>query len=234
MLASVLSFACYHPPMPLARVSNVTKIYEAEGEPVVAVDGVSLEIEPGEFVALMGPSGCGKSTLLHILGAMDRPSHGEAWIEDTAIHKLTEEELTGVRRTSVGFVFQFFHLLPTMTVEENVALPLLLANGSAVDSERVRSLLKTVNLEHRRTSTPNKLSGGELQRAALARAVVHNPPLVVADEPTGNLDSENGRVVLELLARLAVGGTSIVMATHSGEAAAFAGRTVRMKDGRLT
>jgi putative ABC transport system ATP-binding protein len=220
--------------MPLARVSNVTKIYEAEGEPIVAVNGVSLAIEPGEFVALMGPSGCGKSTLLHILGAMDRPSQGEAWIEDTPIHKLTEEELTGIRRTRIGFVFQFFHLLPTMTVEENVALPLLLVNGSGVDSERVHSLLETVGLAHRRASTPNKLSGGELQRAALARAIVHNPPLVVADEPTGNLDSENGRVVLELLAGLALEGTSVVMATHSSEAASFAARTIRMIDGRLT
>ena len=220
--------------MPLAWVSNVTKIYEAEGEPVVAVDGVSLDVDTGEFVALMGPSGCGKSTLLHILGAMDRPSRGEAWIGDAPIHKLTEEELTGIRRTRVGFVFQFFHLLPTMTVEENVALPLLLANGSGVDSGRVRSILETVGLEHRRKSTPNKLSGGELQRAALARAIVHKPPLVIADEPTGNLDSENGRVVLELLAGLAVGGTSVVMATHSREAASFAGRTLRMRDGRLT
>lgn len=219
--------------MPLVRVSHVSKVYEAAGEAVVAVDDVSLEIEAGEFVALMGPSGCGKSSLLHILGAMDRPTRGEAWIGDTPIHRLGEEELTGVRRTRVGFVFQFFHLLPTLTLEENVALPLLLANGAAVDIARVRHLLETVGLAHRSRSTPNKLSGGELQRAALARAVVHKPPLVVADEPTGNLDSENGRIVLELLAKLAADGTTVVMATHSGEAAAHAVRTLRMKDGRL-
>lgn len=220
--------------MALARVSNVTKIYEPDGEPVVAVDNVSLEVEAGEFVALMGPSGCGKSTLLHILGAMDRPSRGKAWIDDKSIHNLSEDELTHVRRTSVGFVFQFFHLLPTMTIEENVALPLLLASRSDVDSKRVYSLLEKVGLKHRRSYTPNKLSGGELQRAAIARAIVHNPSLVVADEPTGNLDSENGKVILELLARLAAAGTSIVMATHSIDAAAFASRTIRMKDGRLT
>ncbi len=219
--------------MPLARVSHVTKIYEAESEPVTAVNDVSLQIEPGEFVALMGPSGCGKSSLLHILGAMDRPSRGEAWLEDFAIHDLTEEELTGIRRTRIGFVFQFFHLLPTLTVEENVSLPLLLANGAATDNARVSQLLETVGLTHRRTATPNRLSGGELQRAAVARAVVNNPPLVVADEPTGNLDSENGRVVLELLSELTANGTAVVMATHSSEAARYAHRTLQMKDGRL-
>ncbi len=219
--------------MPLARVSHVTKIYEAESEPVIAVNDVSLQIEPGEFVALMGPSGCGKSSLLHILGAMDRPSRGEAWLEDFAIHDLTEEELTGIRRTRIGFVFQFFHLLPTLTVEENVSLPLLLANGAAMDNARVPQLLEVVGLVHRRTATPNRLSGGELQRAAVARAVVNNPPLVVADEPTGNLDSENGRVVLELLSKLTANGTAVVMATHSSEAARYAHRTLQMKDGRL-
>ena len=136
--------------MPVARLTNVTKVYDAEGEPVTAVDDVSLAIEPGAFVALMGPSGCGKSSLLHILGAMDRPTRGEAWIDDTPIHALTEEALTGVRRTRVGFVFQFFHLLPTLTVEENVALPLLLANGAGVDQERVRRILETVGLGDRR------------------------------------------------------------------------------------
>ena len=219
--------------MPVARVSNVTKVYDAEGEPVTAVDGVSMAVEPGQFLALMGPSGCGKSSLLHILGAMDRPTRGEAWIEDTPVHRLTEEELTGLRRTRIGFVFQFFHLLPTLTVEENVALPLLLANGRGVDRRRVGEILASMGLEHRRASPPGQLSGGELQRTAIARAVVHRPALVVADEPTGNLDSENGRVVLELLAKLTEAGTAVVMATHSAEAAAFAGRTLRMKDGRL-
>ena len=231
---------CYHPSMPplpstppLVRISSVRKVYDADGEPVVALKNVSLSVDAGEFLALMGPSGCGKSTLLHIMGAMDRPTEGEAWIEDTPIHRLPEEELTLIRRNRVGFVFQFFHLLPTMTVEENVALPLLLANGGGVDHARVATILQTVGLEHRRRARPNQLSGGELQRAALARAIVHEPPLVVADEPTGNLDSENGRIVLELLGKLAAGGTAIVMATHSDTAAEYATRTVGLKDGQL-
>ena len=149
---------------------------------------VSLEIERGRFVTLMGPSGCGKSTLLHIIGAMDRPTEGEAWLEGHAVHSLGEEELTAIRRTRVGFVFQFFYLLPTLTLEENVALPLLLAHGRKVDHERVRSLIESVGLSGRRDALPTQLSGGELQRGALARAIVHAPPLVVADEPTGNLD----------------------------------------------
>ncbi len=218
---------------PVVRISSVRKVYDADGEAVVALKNVSLSVDAGEFLALMGPSGCGKSTLLHIVGAMDRPTEGEAWIEDTPIHQLPEEELTLVRRNRVGFVFQFFHLLPTMTVEENVALPLLLANGSGVDHARVAAILETVGLRDRRRARPNQLSGGELQRAALARAIVHNPSLVVADEPTGNLDSENGRIVLEWLSRLADKGTSIVMATHSDTAAEYATRTLRLTDGQL-
>ena len=216
----------------LVRLSGVHKTYDSDGAPVAALLNVSLEVASGEFLALMGPSGCGKSTLLHIIGAMDRPTKGEVWIEDTPIHQLDEEALTLVRRNRVGFVFQFFYLLPTMTVEENVSLPLLLAHGDGVDHARVASILETVGLTHRRQARPNQLSGGELQRAALARAIVHKPPLIVADEPTGNLDSENGRIVLELLSDLAAEGTAIVMATHSDTAAEFATRTVRLKDGQ--
>jgi putative ABC transport system ATP-binding protein len=217
----------------LVRLSEVTKVYDTEGQHVTALSDISVEIRRGEFVALMGPSGCGKSTMLHIMGAMDRPTRGEAWIEDTPIHSLSEDDLTLIRRTEVGFVFQFFHLLPTLTVEENVALPLLLANGRAVDEGRVRELLETVGLTQRREAKPGQLSGGEMQRAALARAVVHAPSLLVADEPTGNLDSENGGIVLELLARLAEDGTAVVMATHSEAAAAYAGRRLYLRDGRL-
>jgi putative ABC transport system ATP-binding protein len=164
---------------------------------------------------------------------MDRPTSGEAWIGDAPIHLLDEDDLTNIRRSEVGFVFQFFHLLPTLTVAENVGLPLLLSRGS-VDPERVARILDHVGLTHRARAVPAKLSGGELQRAAIARAIVHDPRLVFADEPTGNLDSENGRRVLDLLAALVLGGTAVVMATHSEEAAASAQRTVRMKDGRLT
>ena len=215
----------------LVRISHVRKVYESDSEPVVALRDVSLEVEQGRFVTLMGPSGCGKSTLLHIIGAMDRPTEGEAWLKDSPIHSLSEEELTRIRRTQVGFVFQFFYLLPTLSVEENVALPLLLANGRQVNYAHVRSLIETVGLSHRRTAMPTQLSGGELQRAALARAVVHDPPLVVADEPTGNLDSDNGRVILELLQKLSVNGTTVVMATHSDAAAAYADQMLLLRDG---
>jgi putative ABC transport system ATP-binding protein len=219
--------------MALARVRNVTRVYDSDGEPVTALDGVSLEVEPGDFVALMGPSGCGKSTLLHILGAMDRPTSGEAWIAERAIHNLPEEELTMIRRKQVGFVFQFFHLLPTLTVEENVTLPLLLDPDATIDRQRVERLLERVGLAHRRSAVAGKLSGGELQRAAVARAVIHNPALIVADEPTGNLDSENGAIILELLGRMAAEGTAVVMATHSTEAAGYGKRCLRMRDGKL-
>jgi putative ABC transport system ATP-binding protein len=215
------------------RLHNVTKKYQGEGAPVEAVKDVSLEIEAGKMVALMGPSGCGKSTLLHILGAMDRPTSGEVWFDDHPLHALDEEGLTRVRRTLVGFVFQFFHLLPTFTVEENVGLPLLLA-GSNHTAPRIRELLEDVGLGHRLKAFPHQLSGGEMQRVAIARAVIHEPPLVVADEPTGNLDSENGIQVLEILRNLSSSrGTTVVMATHSETAAQSATRVVRMKDGRI-
>ena len=144
---------------PLVRISAVHKVYDSDGEPVVALNNVSLSVDSGEFLALMGPSGCGKSTLLHIIGAMDRPTKGEAWIEDAPIHQLPEKDLTLVRRNRVGFVFQFFHLLPTMTVEENVALPLLLANGGGVDHARVASILETVGLRDRCRARPASFPG---------------------------------------------------------------------------
>ena len=219
---------------PLVRVRRVTKIYQGQGEGVVALRNVSLDVQPGEFLALQGPSGCGKSTLLHILGAMDRASNGEVWFLNRPLHALPEEELTLIRRSQVGFVFQFFYLLPTLTVEENVGLPLLLGGSRGIESDRVMPLLQSVGLWHRRGAMPYQLSGGELQRVALARAVIHRPPLVIADEPTGNLDSENGASVLELLKVLSVErGTAVVMATHSPAAASYATRVLALEDGRL-
>jgi putative ABC transport system ATP-binding protein len=217
----------------VARLRNIRKQYEGEAAPVDALRDISLEIEPGEFVAVMGPSGCGKSTLLHILGAMDRATSGEVWLRDLPLHTADEETLTRVRRTQVGFVFQFFYLLPTFTVEENVGLPLLLA-GRNHSGPRIAQMLERVGLAPRLKALPNQLSGGEMQRVAIARALVHEPPLVLADEPTGNLDSENGAHVLELLRGLSVEtGTAVVMATHSAAAAQYATRVVRMKDGRI-
>jgi putative ABC transport system ATP-binding protein len=217
----------------VVRLRKVSKQYAGEAKPVDALKDVSLEITAGEFVAVMGPSGCGKSTLLHIIGAMDRATRGEVWLQDHPLHHYGEEELTRVRRAQVGFVFQFFYLLPTFTVEENVGLPLLLA-GRNHAQPRVKRLLERVGLGHRRKSLPNQLSGGEMQRVAVARAVVHEPQLVVADEPTGNLDSENGAQVLEILRGLSVeNGATVVMATHNDAAALTGTRIIRMKDGRV-
>ena len=216
------------------RLHNVSKQYEDESaQPIEALKDISLEIGPGEFVAVMGPSGCGKSTLLHILGAMDRPTRGEVWLRDFPLHTFDEEALTRVRRTQVGFVFQFFYLLPTFTVEENVGLPLLLAGGNHA-GPKIARLLERVGLSHRLRALPHQLSGGEMQRVAIARAVIHEPPLILADEPTGNLDSENGAQILDLLRGISAGGgTTVVMATHSEAAAQCARRVIRMKDGRV-
>ncbi len=217
----------------MLELRGVSKTYGLNGQRVTAVADVTLSVAPGEFVALTGPSGCGKSTLLHLMGAMDRADSGEIWLADQPLHDLGEEELIQVRRRQIGFVFQFFYLLPTMTVEENVELPLLLA-GVTCHLERVAALLEQVGLSHRARAYPATLSGGELQRAALARALVGRPRLIIADEPTGNLDSDNGGRVLEILRGLAGrDGVAVVMATHSAEAAEVASRVLRMRDGRV-
>ncbi len=217
----------------MLELRGVSKTYGLNGQRVTAVADVTLSVAPGEFVALTGPSGCGKSTLLHLMGAMDRADRGEIWLADQPLHDLGEEELIQVRRRQIGFVFQFFYLLPTMTVEENVELPLLLA-GVTSHLERVAALLEQVGLSHRARAYPATLSGGELQRAALARALVGRPRLIIADEPTGNLDSDNGGRVLEILRGLAGReGVAVVMATHSAEAAEVASRVLRMRDGRV-
>lgn len=221
--------------MPILSLDNVRKRYEGGDTPVEAVRGVTLQFEPGDFVALMGPSGCGKSTLLHLCGAMDRPSEGTLKIEETDIGKLNDDELTRLRRERLGFVFQFFNLLPTLTVKENIELPLLLARAPEGEAERrAAELAERVGLSHRLRHYPAQLSGGEMQRAAMARAVIHRPALLIADEPTGNLDSANGARVLALLAELNRDlGLTILMATHSQETAEVATRTVRMRDGMI-
>lgn len=218
--------------MVVARALNLSRKYGGDGG-VEAVRGVSVEARAGELVAVTGPSGCGKSTLLHLLGGMDRPTGGEVWLQEQALHTLSEEELTEIRRARIGFVFQFFHLLPTMTVEENVELPLLLA-GRRDGLSKSRELLREIGLGARLKAFPATLSGGEMQRVAVARALVHDPTLILADEPTGNLDSENGAKVLRLLATLSrERGVAVVMATHSLDAAALADRRIEMRDGRV-
>jgi putative ABC transport system ATP-binding protein len=222
----------------MIRVEQATKLYgraNAEGSGVHALNGVSLSIAAGEFVAIMGPSGCGKSTLLHVLGGLDVLTSGEIYLDDEPIHRLDEEGLTRLRRSKIGFVFQFFNLLPTLTVEENVRLPGVLQNQPAARmEERCRGLLAAVGMEHRARHRLHQLSGGEMQRAALARALVMEPKVLLADEPTGNLDSEASERVVRLFREVGERQrTTIVMVTHSRDVAARAHRIVEMRDGKV-
>ncbi len=217
----------------MLRVEHVTKRYE--GQDREAVNAVSLHVAPGEFVALMGPSGCGKSTLLHLCGAMDRPDRGRIVLDGADLVRLTDDARTQVRRHRIGFVFQFFNLLPTLTLAENIALPLILAGATPSDATRqAREAGERVGLAARLDGYPAQVSGGEMQRAALARAIVHRPRLLIADEPTGNLDTANGANVLALLRDLNDSlGLTILLATHATDIAAAAHRTLQMRDGRL-
>ncbi len=198
-----------------------------------AVDGVSLEADAGQFIALTGRSGCGKSTLLNLAGAMDLPTSGEVWLDSVLTSRLDDAALTSLRRNRIGFIFQSFQLLPTLTVVENVELPLLLAGKSDVRSAAL-SRLHTVEMETYAGRMPYQLSGGQMQRVAIARALVHKPALLLADEPTGNLDNTTGDHVLSLLRRIATEqGATILMATHSAEAASLADVVVKLRDGRV-
>ncbi len=217
---------------------NVLKLVEAcrhyqRGEEVVrALDGVSMEVAAGESIALVGASGSGKSTLLNLVSAVDRPSSGRVEVCGIELATASENELLGLRRHCIGLVFQAFHLVPHLTAEENVALPLALDGRS--DPDRVADLLRRVGLAHRRSHYPSELSGGEQQRTALARALVHRPRLLVADEPTGNLDSRTGSAVLELLAELRrEEGAALLLATHDESVASAADRIVHLHDGRI-
>ena len=219
--------------MPILRARDVRKVYGTGAGRVAALGGVSLELAAGEFVAVVGPSGCGKSTLLHLCGGMDRATAGTVDVDGVALADLDDEALTGLRRGRVGFVFQFFNLLPTLTLAENIALPLLLAGvPAAAGAARARVAAAGVGLGHRLAHYPSQVSGGELQRAAVARAVVHRPALVIADEPTGNLDTDNGRRVLGVLQTVnGDTGVAVLLATHDRAIAVAADRVVRLRDG---
>jgi len=220
----------------MIRLVDVSKIYDGAGAKVTALAHVSLEVPAGEFVALMGPSGCGKSTLLHLIAGVDLPTAGEVWVDGRALARLSDRALSQFRRDRVGMVYQFYNLLPMMSAWENVALPTLLTGVPArVARERAEERLRQVGTLHRKDHWPHELSGGELQRVAIARALVNGPSVLLADEPTGNLDSKAGREVLELLARLnAEQRVTILLATHSREAAAFARRIIRLRDGTIS
>jgi putative ABC transport system ATP-binding protein len=217
---------------PLIQARSLQRRY-ANG--VTALDDVSLEIGKGQFVAITGPSGCGKSTLLHLLGGLDSPDAGELIVDGLPLHSAGDTDLTRFRRHVVGIVFQFFHLLPTMTALENVMLPRLLHGDSPKKVRpRAEEMLELVGLRDRAGHFPHQLSGGQMQRVALARALVHSPALLLADEPTGNLDSASATQVLELIRQIASRGeTTLVVVTHSLEVAALAQRQIRMQDGRI-
>ena len=218
----------------MLKLEHVSKVYRTTDVETAALDDVSLEVKPGEFLAIMGPSGCGKSTLLNILGLIDSPTSGSYWFRGEDIARCSEEELTLRRRTGVGFVFQSFNLIDDLNVTENVEVALLYVGVPRAERrERIAAALERVDLAHRARHMPKQLSGGQQQRVAVARALVANPKLILADEPTGNLDTANGEAVMEMLTRIMNGGTTIVMVTHSEEHAKRAHRVVNMLDGRL-
>jgi len=215
-------------------VSNLSKIFRTEEIETTALNGVSFEIKDGEFVAIMGPSGCGKSTLLNILGLLDNPTEGSYLFAETEVAKLKEKERTRFRKGNIGFIFQSFNLIDELSVYDNIELPLRYLNIPAAErKQKVTEMMKRMNISHRATHFPQQLSGGQQQRVAIARACVSNPKLILADEPTGNLDSKNGKEVMELLQELNREGTTIVMVTHSQRDASMAQRTIDLFDGKI-
>lgn len=218
----------------MIQTENLTRIFRTEEVETIALNGVNIEVEDGEFIAIMGPSGCGKSTLLNILGLLDSPTEGKYWLNNEEVGHLKERERTAYRKGRIGFVFQNFNLIDELTVEENVDLQLkYLGVGKAERKERVLEILRKVKLSHRAKHYPHQLSGGQQQRVAIARAVVGKPSIILADEPTGNLDSKNGMEVMQLLSELNEEGTTIVMVTHSKHDATYASRIINLFDGQV-
>lgn len=219
----------------VVRLENVSKSYLTSEDPVLALQDVSLRVERGEFVALVGRSGCGKSTLLNLCGAMDLPTSGDVWLDGVSTSTLSDAGLTALRRQRVGFIFQSFQLLSTLTAVENVELPLLLAGNLAGARQAALERLRWVELQDLQDRFPHQLSGGQMQRVAIARALVHSPKLLLADEPIGNLDTDTGDTILRLLKRVSTElQTTILMATHSRESTDFADTIVFMRDGRIS
>ncbi len=220
--------------MSLVELRNVSKIYHLGGEEIRALDDVSLDIQEGEFISIIGPSGSGKSTLMHILGCLDSPTHGTISLDGTMIHDASQRQLAAMRNRKIGFVFQFFNLLPKLNVAQNVELPMIYSGISGRERrERAMSALRSVDLENRSKHRPSQLSGGQQQRVAIARALVNGPKIIFADEPTGNLDSHTGEAILALFRRLSGEGRTIVLVTHDPEIAAVTPRRIEIRDGKI-
>jgi putative ABC transport system ATP-binding protein len=218
----------------MIKLENLTKVYRTDEIESTALNQVSFEIEKGEFVSVMGPSGCGKSTLLNIIGMLDKPESGSYQFQGTEVSGLNEKGRSSVRKQNIGFIFQNFNLIDELTVFENIELPLIYNKVSASErKQRVNELIDKIGISHRASHFPQQLSGGQQQRVAVARALVTKPPLILADEPTGNLDSSHGNEVMELLCELNEAGTTIIMVTHSSHDASYSGRVINLLDGQV-
>ncbi|MBP5771237.1 MAG: ABC transporter ATP-binding protein [Bacteroidaceae bacterium] len=218
----------------MIKLKNIKKVFRTDMVETTALGGINMEVKDGEFVAIMGPSGCGKSTLLNILGLLDNPTEGHYWLDGVEVGGLRERQRTLTRRGQIGFVFQSFNLIDELTVEQNIELPLkYLGVPAAERKERVTEIMRRMAISHRANHYPQQLSGGQQQRVAIARAVVVKPKLVLADEPTGNLDTKNGKEVMDLLTQLNAEGTTVVMVTHSQRDAAYATRIINLLDGMV-
>jgi putative ABC transport system ATP-binding protein len=221
--------------MALLELRDVSKVYHLGGEEIRALDGVSLDIDAGQFISIIGPSGSGKSTLMHILGCLDTPTHGTIRLDGMMIQDASARQLAAIRNRKIGFVFQFFNLLPKLNVLQNVELPMVYSGIRARERrERAMAALRLVEMENRSKHRPSQLSGGQQQRAAIARALVNDPRIIFADEPTGNLDSHTGEVILELFRRLSQEGRTIILVTHDPEIAAVTPRRIEIRDGRVS
>jgi putative ABC transport system ATP-binding protein len=221
--------------MALVELRDVSKIYHLGGEEIRALDGITCDIDSGEFISIIGPSGSGKSTLMHILGCLDSPTKGTIRLDGTMIHDASPRELATIRNRKIGFVFQFFNLLPKLNVLQNVELPMVYSGVNGRDRrERAMEALKMVSLENRSKHRPSQLSGGQQQRVAIARALVNSPKIVFADEPTGNLDSHTGEAILNLFMSLSTQGRTIILVTHDPEIAAVTPRRIEIRDGKIS
>ncbi len=221
--------------LPIIQFIDVHKSYRNGAQPVIALEAVNLSLHAGDFATIMGPSGGGKTTLLNLLAGLDLPDKGQIILNGRKVSDFSDHELTLLRRKEIGIVFQFFNLMPTLTVMENVELPLLLAHSSRTDGQRIKTLLDYVGLWHRSDSFPAELSGGEMQRVAIARALVHQPTILLADEPTGNLDSENGIKILDLMKQVSTEfKMTVVLVTHNPQVAKLGNRHYDIRDGKLT